>query len=127
MVVTAGGNVPVPARGDVRIDAYRDSRRRSSAALCASRFLLQHLQFAFRLDVEEQDAWSRAALSAAVLQRFADFLTAFSHAGKNNTLTRHPNLTQAIKFSAGNDVEAATEFGQTSQDAQIAVGLYREA
>src|SRR5271154_2733546 len=76
--------------------------------------------------VEEQDTRSGAAFRGAVLQSFANFLTCFADTGKNNALSWHADLAEAVKFAAADDVEAAAKFREPLQDRQVAVGFHRE-
>src|SRR3974390_692946 len=114
VAMMSGGNVRMATGNDVRIDA--DGRR--SAHSHARRFGSKQIKLCGRLHIEEKNAREKP---------FSNFFARFSDARENDAASWHATPPETIKFSAGNNVEPATEGGKHAQNAQIRIGFYRVA
>ena len=110
VVAQAGGDVGVGLGIDVGVDAQRD--RRDVAADGGDGF--DAVDFGQALDVEAFDAG---------FEGVADFVAAFADAGKHGFGRVAAGGNHARQLAAGNDVEAAAQFGKMAQDAEVAVGF----
>ena len=113
--VVAGRDVPVPASHDVGIHAHR---RRARAARGARPRAASSSSSASDSTLKRRmPASSASRISSRDLPTPEKTMLVYGHA----------RALQAVQLAAGDDVEAAAEAGQQSQDREIGVGLDRVA
>src|SRR3954462_15249227 len=99
---------------DIRIhaQAYR------CLAAKLARDVVESLQFAFRFDVEAQDACAK---------RLAHLVARLADSGKHRLARAAASRHYSRQFTAGNDVKTAAQAGKQVQDGEIRVGFHRVA
>src|SRR6266849_7034570 len=111
MFIEARGDVRVAAGLDVWIDANGDARKRLNVFAQAPGFFEENFEFGKGFDVELEDAGIVVA-AGAVAKSFSYFVSGFADAGKHDTVARNADVAKESKFTAADDVEAASLLGQ---------------
>src|SRR6266849_7240168 len=109
--VEAGGDVRVAAGLDVWIDADGDAGKRLDVFSQATGFFEENFEFGGRFDVELENAGIVVA-AGAVAKSFSYFVAGFADARENDTIPRNADVPKQSKFTAADDVEAASLLGQ---------------
>src|SRR5262245_65530133 len=60
------------------------------------------------------------------MKRGIDFLSFLAHAGEYDLFRVGPGFERAKQLTAGNDVESTARFGESPQERDVGVCLYRE-
>src|SRR5579859_1878191 len=115
VLVKPGGDVRVRLSRDIRVDAQGDVRRFAQRGHAPG----QKLKLTLAFHVEEQNA---------AFDGRPQLFGGFAHAGKYHFLYG-PLIgrTNALEFAAGDNVEARSQFGQHTQNAEMGIRLYGKA
>src|SRR5579859_1406508 len=112
VLVPSGGNVRVPARLHIRIDANGNRRHPRAAPLLLCGLLQQRIQFRFRFDIEKQNSRANSAPARSINERLANFFTRLAHAGKNDAVPAYAEAPQVLQLAARDDIESAAQLRQ---------------